>query len=73
MKMISLIQIALKSVPRNLIDSKPALFQVMAWHWTSDKPLTEPMLAQFTNIYVALAGDELVNFPCCLHINFHIS
>ena len=30
----------------------------MAWRWTGDKPLPEPMMTQFT-IYVALEGDEL--------------
>ena len=43
------IQISLKFVPRNPIDSKPALVQVMAWCWSGDKPLPEPMLIQFTD------------------------
>ena len=39
------IQISLKFVPRDPIDNKPALVQVMAWRRTGDKPLTEPMMA----------------------------
>ena len=45
------IQISLKFVPRGPIDNKPALVQVMAWRRTGDKPLPEPMLAQFPDVY----------------------
>ena len=44
-----LIQISRKFVPRRPIDNKPALVQVMAWRWTGDKPLPEPMLTLFTD------------------------
>ena len=47
-----LIEISLKFVPRSSIDNKTALVQVMAWHWTVDKPLSEPMVAQFTDTYM---------------------
>ena len=47
-----LIQISLKCVPRSQIDNKPAMVQVMAWRRTGDKPLPEPMLAQFTDAYM---------------------
>ena len=40
------IQISLKLVPSSPIDNKPALFQVMAWRLTGDKPLPEPMMTQ---------------------------
>ena len=46
------IQISLKFVPRSPIDNKPALVQVMAWRWTGDKPLPEPMVAQFPDVYM---------------------
>ena len=46
------IQVSLKFVPRSPIDNKPALVQVMAWHRTGNKPLHEPMLAQFTDAYM---------------------
>ena len=51
-----LIRISWKFVPKGLIDNKSALVQVMAWCQTSDRPLSEPMLSQFTDIYVALVG-----------------
>ena len=51
-KFCILIQIPLKFVTKGLIDNKWALVQVMAWRWTGDKPLFEPMLSQFTEIYV---------------------
>ena len=41
------------------IDNKPALVQVTAWRRTGDKPLPEPILTQYTDIYAALWGDEL--------------
>ena len=43
------IQISLKFVPKSPIDKKSALFQVMAWRRTGDKPLPEPMMTQFTD------------------------
>ena len=46
------IQISLKFVPRSPIDNKPALFPAMAWRRTGDKPLPEPMLAQFLDAYM---------------------
>ena len=49
------IQFFLKLVARSLIDSKPV--QVMAWRQISDKPLPEPMVAQFTDAYMLHYGD----------------
>ena len=46
------IQISLKFVPRIPIDNKAALVQVMAWRWTGNNPLPEPMMAQFTDAYM---------------------
>ena len=40
-----LIWIYLENVPRSQIDNKPASVQVMAWHQTGNKPLSEPMKA----------------------------
>ena len=47
-----LIQISLKFVLNIPIDSKSAMVQVMAWRRTGDKPLTEPMVAEFTDAYM---------------------
>ena len=46
------IQISMKFVPRSPTDNKPASVQVMAWRQTGDKPLSEPMLKQFTEPYM---------------------
>ena len=46
------IQISLKFVPKGPIDNKSALGQVMAWRRTGDKPLSEPMRAQFSDAYM---------------------
>ena len=46
------ITISLKIIPNGPIDYKSALVQVMAWHWTGEKPLPESMLTQFTDAYI---------------------
>ena len=46
------IQISLNLVPGSPIDNKQALVQVMAWCWTGDKPLSKPMLTQFTDVFM---------------------
>ena len=46
------IRISLNFVPKGPFDNKSALVQVMAWHQTGDKPLPEPMLAEFTDAYM---------------------
>ena len=46
------IQISLKLVNRDPIDNKPVLVQVMVWRRAGDKPLPEPMMAQFTDAYM---------------------
>ena len=46
---IFFILIALKIVPNGPIDNGWALLQVMAWHLTGDRPLSEPMLTQLTD------------------------
>ena len=46
------IQISLKYVPMRSNDNKSALVQVRAWQRTGDKPLSEPMLTQFTDAYI---------------------
>ena len=45
------IKISLKFVPKVSINNIPALVQTMAWRWPGDKPLSEPMMAQFTDAY----------------------
>ena len=38
-------EIALKFVPNDPINNKPALVRIMAWCQAGDKPLFEPMMA----------------------------
>ena len=35
-----------------IIDNNPTLIYVMAWRRPGDKPLPEPLLAQFTDAYM---------------------
>ena len=46
------IKISLKFVPRSPIDNKPALVKVMARSRIGDKPLPQPMMVQFPDIYM---------------------
>ena len=54
-----LILISLKFVLKGPIAKKSALVQVMARHRTSDKPLSEAVLPQFTDIYASLGLNKL--------------
>ena len=47
-----LILISLKFEPKDPIDNKSALVQVMAWCRIGDKPLPEAMMTQFTDTYM---------------------
>ena len=49
-----LIKFSLKYVRKGPIDNtrKPALVQIMAWRRPGDKPLSETMMAQFTDAYM---------------------
>ena len=47
-----LIEISPKTIPKGPIDNNSALDQTMAWRRIGDKPLSEPMVTQFTNAYV---------------------
>ena len=46
------INISLKFVPKGQINYITALVQIMAWHGPGDKPLSEPMMAWFTDAYM---------------------
>ena len=46
------IKISLKFVPKGPSSNIPALFQVMAWRWSGDKPLYGPMMALFVDAYM---------------------
>ena len=51
-KFYILMKISPKFVPKSLTDNMPALVQEMAWCRIGDKPLSEPMLNQFTDAYM---------------------
>ena len=51
-KFCILTKISLKFVPKGPIDNNPALVKIMAWRQIGDKPLSEPMLAWFTDTYL---------------------
>ena len=55
------IRVSLKIVPEVPIYNKPALVQIMAWCLTGGKPLSEPMMAYFTDrhIHASLDLNEL--------------
>ena len=46
------IKISLKFVPEGPINNISALVQIMAWRRIGDKPLSEPMMTQFTDVYM---------------------
>ena len=46
------IWVKFQCVPKDLIDNKSALVEIMDWHRTSDGPLFEQMLAYFADIYM---------------------
>ena len=63
-----LIKISTKFVPKVQIYNIPALVQMMAWHWLSDKPLSEPMMVSLLRHILSL--NELTrSHPAIL--NFH--
>ena len=51
-KFCILVKILLECVPKGPIDTKSAMFQVMAWRQTGDKLLPEPLLTQFADAYL---------------------
>ena len=51
-KFYILIKISLKFVPKGRVDNNPALVKIMTWCRIGDKPLSEPMLTQFTDAYM---------------------
>ena len=46
------IKTSLKFVSDGPINKIPALFQIMAWRRPGDKPLSEPMMVEFTDAYM---------------------
>ena len=59
-RVLILIKISLKFVPRGPINNIPALVQIMAWHHPGDKPLSEPMMVSLTT-HVCVTQPQWVN------------
>ena len=57
-----LIEISVIYVPNCPINTKPALIQVMAWWQINDKPLSDPMMALFTDTYL----QQFWILRCCM-------
>ena len=53
------IMISLKFVPKNRIDNRPTLVQIMAWHRPGDKPSSEPMVANLLTHILDLPNSPL--------------
>ena len=51
--------ISLKFVPKSPINNIPALVQIIAWHWSGDKPLSEQMLTQFIGACIQHKGEMI--------------
>ena len=57
------IQLSVKYVPRSLIDNTPALAQVMAWRWTSNKLSAGPVITQLFDAYMRHLGGWVKQDP----------
>ena len=58
-----LIKISLKCLLKGAIDNISALVQIMAWHRTGDKPLSEPMVTEFGDTYVCVSRYQWLMEP----------
>ena len=61
------IKISLKFVPKGPINNIPALVQIMAWHRSGDKPLSEPMMVSLLT-HICVTRPQWVN-QCWLVIS----
>ena len=59
------------SFPKGPINNMPVLVQIMAWRRTGDKPLSEPMMAQFNDAYMRHSASmsliKLSKVCCCIY------
>ena len=54
------IKISLKFVPKGPINYNPSLVQIMAWRWSGDKPLSEPMMVSLLT-HICVTRPQWVN------------
>ena len=62
-------QISLKFVPKVSTNNNPALFQIMAWHRTGDKPLSEPIMVS-SLMHICVTRPQWVNSKCQFILNY---
>ena len=62
----NLAQIQMKFVPEDPVNDKSALVQVMAWHRTGSKPLSEPILPNFLRHHNDVIRTQWVNPAICI-------
>ena len=62
-KIVLFIQISLKIVSKGPIYNKPALVQIMAWHWVGNKSLSEQWLPSLL-MYKCITRPKWVNVKC---------
>ena len=55
-------KILLKFVPKDPINNNPALFQIMVWRRTGDKPLSEPVMESLLT-HICVTRPQWVNWP----------
>ena len=60
---LSLQTILMKYLLWGLIDDMATLVQIMAWRWTGDNPLSEPMLVCCTDAYMCRSASMCCCFP----------
>ena len=58
-----LIPISLKYVFKGPVNNDAALVQIMAWRWTGDKPLSEPMMVRLPT-YICVFRPQWINYIC---------
>ena len=58
-KMVIFYSIFTDTCSKDPISRMPALVQIMAWRLSGDKPLSDPMMAQFIDTYASLGLNEL--------------
>ena len=56
------IKMSLKFVPRGPINNILALFQIVAWRWPGDKPLSEPMMVSLLT-HICVTRPQWVKAP----------
>ena len=68
---IILIKISLKFVPKGPINNIPALFQIMPWRRSGDKPLSEPMMVRLLT-HICITRPQWVKITPCIEMAFNL-